>query len=186
MNAVADIFDLDKDGFIDYQEFMTALRPDRVRAGVSGHLGGVSSSLGRRASRGSTDEEKIMTELKRQISHCTCCKQFMVIQVGDGKYRVSYFLIKKPSLILFKSLWISWDLIVPQTFFFNVRATVFRWKICLKLFTSVTFGSQPVHDCLTFFSKHWLLSFLFVLLSVVAIGCSHISILSFYSIRTTN
>ena len=39
MNAVADIFDLDKDGYIDYQEFMTALRPDRVRAGPgSGQL----------------------------------------------------------------------------------------------------------------------------------------------------
>ncbi|XP_063718492.1 microtubule-actin cross-linking factor 1-like isoform X8 [Symsagittifera roscoffensis] len=85
MNAVADIFDSDQDGYIDYQEFMSALRPDRVRAGQgSSALGGP----GRKVSRGgSSDEEKIMTELKRQISHCTCCKQFMVIQVGDGKYR---------------------------------------------------------------------------------------------------
>ena len=80
---MADIFDRDNDGYIDYQEFMTALRPDRVRAGS-----------GRRNSRVGTDEEKIMTELKRQISHCTCCKQFMVIQVGDGKYRVCLFLLR--------------------------------------------------------------------------------------------
>merc|ERR1712226_559997 len=74
---------------------MTALRPDRVRAGPgSGALGGSSPHGGGRGGPGSTgssgagsDEEKIMSELKRQISHCTCCKQFMVIQVGDGKYR---------------------------------------------------------------------------------------------------
>ena len=87
MGAVADIFDRDNDGYIDYQEFMTALRPDRVRAGS-----------GRRNSRVGTDEEKIMTELKRQISHCTCCKQFMVIQVGDGKYRVCCLQISPFSL----------------------------------------------------------------------------------------
>lgn len=29
MNAVADIFDKDRDGFIDYKEFINALRPDR-------------------------------------------------------------------------------------------------------------------------------------------------------------
>lgn len=29
MNAVADIFDKDKDGYIDYKEFIAALRPDR-------------------------------------------------------------------------------------------------------------------------------------------------------------
>lgn len=29
MEAVADIFDGDGDGFIDYKEFVTALRPDR-------------------------------------------------------------------------------------------------------------------------------------------------------------
>ena len=97
MNAVADIFDSDQDGYIDYQEFMSALRPDRVRAGQgSSALGGP----GRKVSRGgSSDEEKIMTELKRQISHCTCCKQFMVIQVGDGKYRVC-FVMNRHGLLL--------------------------------------------------------------------------------------
>ena len=29
MEAVADIFDRDGDGFIDYKEFVSALRPDR-------------------------------------------------------------------------------------------------------------------------------------------------------------
>jgi len=29
MNAVADRFDKDRDGYIDYKEFINALRPDR-------------------------------------------------------------------------------------------------------------------------------------------------------------
>jgi hypothetical protein len=34
MEAVADIFDGDGDGFIDYKEFITALRPDRQDVSV--------------------------------------------------------------------------------------------------------------------------------------------------------
>ena len=34
MEAVADIFDGDHDGYIDYKEFVTALRPDRQDVSV--------------------------------------------------------------------------------------------------------------------------------------------------------
>ena len=37
MEAVADIFDQDRDGFINYKEFIAALRPDRGSSEVSEH-----------------------------------------------------------------------------------------------------------------------------------------------------
>eukprot|EP00058_Branchiostoma_floridae_P020780 XP_002606270.1 hypothetical protein BRAFLDRAFT_123699 [Branchiostoma floridae] len=69
MNAVADIFDRNKDGFIDYREFIAALRPERE------------------SSKPLTDHEKIQDEVKRQVSQCTCPKRYQVQQIGEGKYR---------------------------------------------------------------------------------------------------
>lgn len=37
MEAVADIFDQDGDGYINYKEFIAALRPDRGSSEVSEH-----------------------------------------------------------------------------------------------------------------------------------------------------
>nr|XP_006813086.1 PREDICTED: dystonin isoform X1 [Saccoglossus kowalevskii] len=69
MNAVADIFDRDGDGYIDYKEFIAALKPDSERA------------------KPITDQDKIQDEVRRQVSLCTCTKQFQVMQIGEGKYR---------------------------------------------------------------------------------------------------
>ncbi|KAH9493138.1 hypothetical protein Btru_022451 [Bulinus truncatus] len=68
MEAVADIFDKDGDGFINYKEFVAALRPDRDP-------------------KPETESEKIQDEVKRQVSKCTCVKQFKIHKIGEGKYR---------------------------------------------------------------------------------------------------
>lgn len=70
MGTVADIFDRNQDGYIDYQEFIAALRPDWERKGPL------------------TDAERIDDEVQKQVSKCTCRQKFRVHQVGEGKYRV--------------------------------------------------------------------------------------------------
>ena len=67
---MADIFDRNRDGYIDYQEFIAALRPDWERKGPL------------------TDAEMIEDEVQKQVSKCTCRQKFRVHQVGEGKYRV--------------------------------------------------------------------------------------------------
>ena len=71
MNAVADLFDRNNSGLIDWEEFIAALRPDWVE-------------------RKDTDAEKIHDEVKRLVMLCTCRQKFKVFQVGEGKYRVSF------------------------------------------------------------------------------------------------
>ncbi|CAG5121103.1 unnamed protein product, partial [Candidula unifasciata] len=68
MEAVADIFDRDGDGFINYKEFVAALKPDREPKPES-------------------EAEKILDEVRRQVSRCTCVKQFKIHKIGEGKYR---------------------------------------------------------------------------------------------------
>ena len=75
MNAVADKFD-HGDGMIDWREFMAALRPDWEERGPL------------------TDTQRIDDEIKRQVAQCTCRQKFKVFQVGEGKYRVSFFLFE--------------------------------------------------------------------------------------------
>ena len=36
-----------------------------------------------------TEGERIHDEVKRQVSTCTCTKQFRIHKIGEGKYRVS-------------------------------------------------------------------------------------------------
>lgn len=36
-----------------------------------------------------TESEKILDEVRRQVSKCTCVKQFKIHKIGEGKYRVS-------------------------------------------------------------------------------------------------
>ncbi|XP_042210392.1 microtubule-actin cross-linking factor 1-like isoform X9 [Homarus americanus] len=69
MGTVADIFDRNQDGYIDYQEFIAALRPDWERKGPL------------------TDAERIDDEVQKQVAKCTCRQKFRVHQVGEGKYR---------------------------------------------------------------------------------------------------
>ncbi|CAH1393332.1 unnamed protein product [Nezara viridula] len=73
MGAVADMFDHNSEGYIDWKEFIAALRPDwEERKPV-------------------TEAEKIHDEVKRLVMLCTCRQKFRVFQVGEGKYRVSNF-----------------------------------------------------------------------------------------------
>ncbi|XP_063629074.1 dystonin isoform X8 [Cydia splendana] len=70
MGAVADLFDRNGLGLIDWEEFIAALRPDWVeRRGPP------------------TDADKIHDEVKRLVMLCTCRQKFRVFQVGEGKYR---------------------------------------------------------------------------------------------------
>ena len=71
MGTVADIFDRNQDGYIDYQEFIAALKPDWERKGPL------------------TDSQRIDDEVSKQVALCTCRQKFRVHQVGEGKYRVS-------------------------------------------------------------------------------------------------
>ncbi|XP_053719858.1 microtubule-actin cross-linking factor 1 isoform X18 [Synchiropus splendidus] len=69
MTAVADIFDSDGDGYIDYYEFVAALHPNKD------------------AYRPTTDADKIEDEVTRQVAQCKCAKRFQVEQIGENKYR---------------------------------------------------------------------------------------------------
>ncbi|KFO81231.1 Dystonin [Cuculus canorus] len=75
MSAVADIFDRDGDGYIDYYEFVAALHPNKD------------------AYKPLTDADKIEDEVTRQVAKCKCAKRFQVEQIGDNKYRVSLLRI---------------------------------------------------------------------------------------------
>ncbi|XP_044146785.1 dystonin isoform X16 [Bufo gargarizans] len=69
MSAVADIFDRDGDGYIDYYEFVAALHPNKD------------------AYKPVTDADKIEDEVTRQVAKCKCAKRFQVEQIGENKYR---------------------------------------------------------------------------------------------------
>lgn len=70
MEKVAEIFDHDGDGFIEYRDFVAALRPDSEMAKTM------------------TDAERIHDEVKRQAAHCTCNQKYKINKIGDGKYKV--------------------------------------------------------------------------------------------------
>ncbi|XP_067834415.1 microtubule-actin cross-linking factor 1, isoforms 6/7, partial [Heptranchias perlo] len=69
MAAVASVFDLNGDGFIDYYEFTSALHPRR-------------DSLRRRA-----DGDRIEDEVCRQVAQCNCVQRFQVEQISANRYR---------------------------------------------------------------------------------------------------
>ncbi|XP_061463251.1 microtubule-actin cross-linking factor 1, isoforms 6/7-like [Rhineura floridana] len=69
MGAVANIFDTNRDGFIDYYEFVSALHPSR-------------DTLRRAA-----DADQIQDEVNRQVAQCSCVKQFQVEQMSANRYR---------------------------------------------------------------------------------------------------
>uniref|UniRef100_A0A670YVC8 Uncharacterized protein n=1 Tax=Pseudonaja textilis TaxID=8673 RepID=A0A670YVC8_PSETE len=72
MSAVADIFDRDGDGYIDYYEFVAALHPNKD------------------AYKPLTDADKIEDEVTRQVAKCKCAKRFQVEQIGENKYRLIF------------------------------------------------------------------------------------------------
>ncbi|KAL2084634.1 hypothetical protein ACEWY4_020152 [Coilia grayii] len=69
MNAVANIFDLNNDGYIDYYEFVSALHPSRDPY------------------RRTLDADQINEEVSRQVSQCNCPKRFQVEQISANRYR---------------------------------------------------------------------------------------------------
>eukprot|EP00057_Strongylocentrotus_purpuratus_P020675 XP_011675149.1 PREDICTED: microtubule-actin cross-linking factor 1 isoform X2 [Strongylocentrotus purpuratus] len=69
MNAVADKFDRDDDGYIDYKEFIAALWPEKS------------------SGKPTSDAEKIEDEVRKQCSQCTCQKKFKVLRIGESKYK---------------------------------------------------------------------------------------------------
>lgn len=75
MGAVANLFDRNGEGLIDWQEFIAALRPDWQER------------------KPANDADKIHDEVKRLVMLCTCRQKFRVFQVGEGKYRVSFLMV---------------------------------------------------------------------------------------------
>ncbi|XP_076267566.1 dystonin-like protein short stop isoform X46 [Rhynchophorus ferrugineus] len=69
MKHVADMFDENNRGLIDWKKFIAALRPDWEEKSPD------------------TDAQKIHDEVKRLVMLCTCRQKFRVFQVGEGKYR---------------------------------------------------------------------------------------------------
>jgi len=69
MRLVSDKVDKNQDGLIDYNEFMSALRPDWEK------------------NRPMTESEVIHDEVQRACEACNCRSKFKVFQVGEGKYR---------------------------------------------------------------------------------------------------
>ncbi|XP_067366375.1 microtubule-actin cross-linking factor 1, isoforms 6/7 [Channa argus] len=69
MNAVASIFDVNSDGFIDYYEFVSALHPSRDPY------------------RKTLDADQINEEVSRQVSQCNCPRRFQVEQISANRYR---------------------------------------------------------------------------------------------------
>ncbi|XP_034980366.2 microtubule-actin cross-linking factor 1, isoforms 6/7 [Zootoca vivipara] len=69
MSAVASIIDLNRDGFIDYYEFVSALHPSR--------------DILRKAA----DADQIQDEVNRQVAQCNCERRFQVEQISANRYR---------------------------------------------------------------------------------------------------
>ncbi|XP_036395464.1 microtubule-actin cross-linking factor 1 [Megalops cyprinoides] len=69
MTAVANIFDINGDGFIDYYEFVSALHPSRDPY------------------RRALDAEQINEEVSRQVSQCSCPQRFQVEQISANRYK---------------------------------------------------------------------------------------------------
>ncbi|XP_051999453.1 microtubule-actin cross-linking factor 1, isoforms 6/7 [Xyrauchen texanus] len=69
MTAVANIFDVNGDGYIDYYEFVSALHPSRDPY------------------RKTIDADQINDEVSRQVSQCNCPKRFQVEQISANRYR---------------------------------------------------------------------------------------------------
>ena len=80
-NVVANMFDRNNEGSIEWKEFLTALRPDWEE-------------------RPTTEDEIIQDEVESAVNQCTCRNAFKVHQVTEGQYRVNNPVKKScPSLL---------------------------------------------------------------------------------------
>jgi hypothetical protein len=98
MEAVASIFDPNNEGVVDYKAFLASLKPDRDHTP---------------AAERPADVEIIQDELTRQAAKCTCCKQYNILRVGEGKYRVGIYTYR-----------LRYGYVTA-----NVKA--FKWKVCI-------------------------------------------------------
>ncbi|XP_042187635.1 microtubule-actin cross-linking factor 1-like [Callorhinchus milii] len=68
MAVVADVFDLNADGFIDYWDFTSVLHPSRDALRLR-------------------DSHTIHDEVSRQVAQCNCVKRFLVERISANRYR---------------------------------------------------------------------------------------------------
>ena len=85
--AVAERFDKNRDGFIDYKEFMAALRTDIEKEQEK-----------------KSDAERIHEEVERQVNRCCCQKQFAIQKVSDNKYVVCVYTEERYAVLVYCGL----------------------------------------------------------------------------------
>lgn len=98
MTAVADIFDRDADGYIDYYEFVAALHPNKDAYRPTTDADKIEDEVRRLMKREHTktswhggESERTyacVVQVTRQVAQCKCAKRFQVEQIGENKYRV--------------------------------------------------------------------------------------------------
>lgn len=102
MTAVANILDVNGDGFIDYYEFVSALHPSRdpYRRAIDGDQINeevVSSTtvyqcfycIWNIEDLSKTTNKGKHLQVSRQVSQCSCPKTFQVEQITANRYKVS-------------------------------------------------------------------------------------------------
>ncbi|KAJ7427638.1 hypothetical protein WISP_05285 [Willisornis vidua] len=95
MNAVATIFDMNGDGFIDYYEFVSALHPNRDPLRRSADADQIQDEVwwgavvGRAGRVGNLPgaELRVSLQVNRQVAQCNCAKRFQVEQISANRYR---------------------------------------------------------------------------------------------------
>lgn len=106
MNAVASIFDMNGDGFIDYYEFVSTLHPNRDPLRRTADADQIQDEV-RPGGRGGTrlvpghgpDPRGLLFQVNRQVAQCNCAKRFQVEQISANRYRVGATPPCCPSLL---------------------------------------------------------------------------------------
>ncbi|TNN50796.1 Microtubule-actin cross-linking factor 1, isoforms 1/2/3/5 [Liparis tanakae] len=88
MTAVADIFDRDGDGYIDYYEFVAALHPNKDAYRPTTDADKIEDEGAPVSPPVLTNVFLVAVQVTRQVAQCKCAKRFQVEQIGENKYRV--------------------------------------------------------------------------------------------------
>lgn len=100
MNAVAGIFDMNNDGFIDYYEFVSALHPSRDPYRKTLDSDQINEEVRSVLKQENWHWKRIILsqllfvrclQVSRQVSQCNCPKRFEVEQISANRYRVRLF-----------------------------------------------------------------------------------------------